>query len=49
MTPSQAAKIHIERMMYRSSVSIVGESAASYALVKLIPARPVPAPASRWP
>jgi Ca-activated chloride channel family protein len=37
MTPSQPAKIHIERMMYRSSVSIAGESAASYALVKLIP------------
>jgi Ca-activated chloride channel family protein len=32
------AKIHIERMMYRSSVSVSGESAASYALVKLIPA-----------
>src|SRR5438105_5472331 len=32
-----AAKIHIERMMYRNSVSIPGESAASYALVKLIP------------
>jgi len=36
MTPS-AAKIHIERMMYRSSVSVQGDSAASYALVKLIP------------
>ncbi len=33
-----SAKIHIERMMYRSSVSVSGESAASYALVKLIPA-----------
>jgi Ca-activated chloride channel family protein len=32
-----AGKIHIERMMYRSSVAIMGESAASYALVKLIP------------
>jgi Ca-activated chloride channel homolog len=31
------AKIHIERMMYRNSVSVPGESAASYALVKLIP------------
>jgi Ca-activated chloride channel family protein len=31
------AKIHIERMMYRSSVAVAGESAASYALVKLIP------------
>ncbi len=36
MNPS-APKIHIERMMYRSSVSIAGDSAASYALVKLIP------------
>ncbi|HKI36528.1 MAG TPA: VWA domain-containing protein [Gemmataceae bacterium] len=33
-----SAKIHIERMMYRSSVSVSGDSAASYALVKLIPA-----------
>jgi Ca-activated chloride channel family protein len=32
-----AAKIHIERMMYRRSISITGESAASYALIKLIP------------
>ncbi len=32
------ARIHIERMMYRSSISVPGESAASYALVKLIPA-----------
>ena len=31
------AKIHVERMMYRSSVVVSGESAASYALVKLIP------------
>jgi len=39
MTPSAAQpKIHIERMLYRSTVSISGESAASYALVKLIPA-----------
>jgi Ca-activated chloride channel family protein len=36
-TPSQA-KIHIERMMYRSSIAVAGESAAAYALVKLIPA-----------
>jgi Ca-activated chloride channel family protein len=36
MTPS-TAKIHIERMMYRSSVAVTGETAASYALVKLIP------------
>ena len=33
-----SAKIHIERMMYRSSISVSGDSAASYALVKLIPA-----------
>jgi len=32
-----SAKIHIERMMYRSSIAVPGESAASYALVKLIP------------
>jgi Ca-activated chloride channel family protein len=31
-------KIHIERMMYRSSIAVAGESAASYALIKLIPA-----------
>lgn len=30
-------KIHIERMMYRSSIAVPGESAASYALIKLIP------------
>ncbi len=39
MTPTASqAKIHIERMMYRSSVAVSGESAASYALIKLIPA-----------
>src|SRR6266542_5794923 len=32
-----AAKIHVERMMHRSSIAVTGESAASYALVKLIP------------
>src|SRR6516162_3262579 len=32
-----SAKIHIERMMYRSSIAVPGESTASYALVKLIP------------
>ena len=32
-----AAKIHVERMMHRSSIAIQGESAASYALLKLIP------------
>src|SRR5262249_56087266 len=48
MTPTASqAKIHIERMMYRSSISVSGESAASYALIKLIPAggdasKPVP-------
>ncbi|MHB1424032.1 MAG: vWA domain-containing protein [Gemmataceae bacterium] len=37
-SPSTQAKIHIERMMYRSSIAVSGESAASYALIKLIPA-----------
>jgi len=32
-----AAKIHIERMMHRNSVTVRGETAASYALIKLIP------------
>jgi Ca-activated chloride channel family protein len=32
-----AAKIHIERMMHRNSIAVPGESAASYALIKLIP------------
>jgi Ca-activated chloride channel homolog len=36
MTPTQA-KIHIERMMHRSSIAVQGDTAASYALVKLIP------------
>jgi Ca-activated chloride channel family protein len=31
------AKIHIERMMYRNSIAVTGATAASYALVKLIP------------
>jgi Ca-activated chloride channel family protein len=31
------AKIHVERMMHRNSIAVSGESAASYALVKLIP------------
>src|SRR3954470_20692385 len=31
------AKIHVERMMHRSSIAVSGESAASYALLKLIP------------
>jgi Ca-activated chloride channel family protein len=38
MTPtSTQAKIHIERMMYRSSIAVPGDSAASYALIKVIP------------
>src|SRR5688572_22439580 len=32
-----SAKIHVERMMHRNSIAVTGESAASYALVKLIP------------
>jgi Ca-activated chloride channel family protein len=36
-SPTAQAKIHIERMMYRGSIAVTGESAASYALVKLIP------------
>ncbi|MCS7046490.1 MAG: VWA domain-containing protein, partial [Gemmataceae bacterium] len=31
------AKIHVERMMHRNSIAVTGESAASYALIKLIP------------
>ena len=31
------ACIHVERMMHRSSIAVSGESAAGYALVKLIP------------
>src|SRR6266571_106360 len=39
MTPTAPQpKIHIERMMYRSSIAVTGETAASYALIKLIPA-----------
>ena len=33
-----SAKIHPERMMHRNSIAVRGESAASYALLKLIPA-----------
>jgi Ca-activated chloride channel family protein len=36
-SPTSQAKIHIERMMYRSSIAVAGDSAASYALIKLIP------------
>ena len=32
------AKIHLERMLHRNSVAVRGDSLASYALVKLIPA-----------
>src|SRR5437899_12482319 len=32
-----AAKIHVERMMHRSSIAVPGDTAASYALIKLIP------------
>ncbi len=43
MTPTATqAKIHIERMMYRSSIAVPGESVASYALVKLIPSGGAP-------
>ncbi len=31
------AKIHIERMMHRKSIAVLGETAATYALLKLIP------------
>jgi len=31
------AKINIERMMHRNSIAVLGETAASYCLVKLIP------------
>jgi Ca-activated chloride channel family protein len=37
MTPP-GPKLHLERMMYRNSIAVAGESAASYALLKLIPA-----------
>jgi Ca-activated chloride channel family protein len=40
------AKIHVERMMHRNSIAITGETAASYALIKLIPAGLGSAPAS---
>src|SRR5438105_15669976 len=32
------AKIHVERMMHRNSIAVQGDTAASYALIKLIPA-----------
>src|SRR4051812_43810381 len=43
---SSPPKIHIERMMYRSAIAVAGESAASYALIKLIPAGGSGAPPS---
>jgi Ca-activated chloride channel family protein len=35
-----SAKIHLERMMHRNSIAVQGESVASYALIKVIPAGP---------
>ena len=35
--PNMTACIHIERMMHRNSIAVTGESASSYALLKLIP------------
>jgi hypothetical protein len=35
--PNMTPCIHIERMLHRSSIAVAGESAAGYALVKLIP------------
>jgi Ca-activated chloride channel family protein len=32
-----SAKIHLERMMHRNSIAVQGESAMSYALIKVIP------------
>jgi Ca-activated chloride channel family protein len=32
-----SAKIHVERMMHRNSIAVPGDTAASYALIKLIP------------
>src|ERR1051326_1386340 len=39
-----SAKIHIERMMHRSSIAVSGDSAASYSLLKLIPAGTIDKP-----
>jgi Ca-activated chloride channel family protein len=39
MTPTlSSSRIHIERMMHRTSIAVPGETAASYALIKVIPA-----------
>jgi Ca-activated chloride channel family protein len=35
--PTMTAKIHVERMMHRSSIAVTGDSVAVYTLVKLIP------------
>jgi Ca-activated chloride channel homolog len=35
--PTMTACIHVERMMHRNSIAVLGETAASYCLVKLIP------------
>ena len=35
------ARIHIERMLHRNSIAVAGDSAAAYALLKLIPNGPV--------
>jgi Ca-activated chloride channel family protein len=35
MVSTMSAKIHIERLMHRSSIAVKGERAASYALIKL--------------
>src|ERR1051326_5585706 len=39
-----SAKIHIERMRHRSSIAVSGDSAASYSLLKLIPAGTIDKP-----
>src|SRR5437588_304015 len=38
----QSARIHVERMMYRNSIAVPGETAASYALLTLIPSGGAP-------
>src|SRR5205085_4188444 len=35
--PTMSAKIHIERLMHRSSIAVAGQSAATYSLIKLVP------------
>ena len=41
---SMSASIHVERTMHRSSIAVAGESAACYALIKILPARDETAP-----